>query len=415
MTRLGVSARGPVPLSLALAAAIAVSAAAQIAMPDPSLIHGKALPAPELAPGTVTVRMVREAIGNNIVGQPVTLAVGETPRTATTDAMGRAEFTGLAPGTAVRAEATVDGEALVSDSFTVPASGGLRVILVAGLATAKARAAEQAAAEAASPPVKGTVVLGPNSRVVLEFQDDALRMFYVLEILNNARARVDIGGPLIIDLPEGAGGAAVLQGSSPNATVSGDRLTVTGPFAAGVTPVQVGFQLRYDRPDLEVQQRWPVALQQLTVAAQKLGALTISSPQLTTVGEIKSESGTPFLLGSGPALPAGSTLTLRLSNLPVHSQVPRIVALSLALSIMAIGAWAAFGRPSRGDSRAQLVQRRDELLGELASIDRRERGGASSGRDRQRRPEVVAELERLYGELDDAAADLRGGGGDVAA
>jgi hypothetical protein len=363
----------------------------------------------------VTVRVVREAIGNNIVGQSVTLTVAGATRTATTDEMGRAEFTGLSEGAAVRAEATVDGEALTSDSFTVPSSGGLRVILVAGLAAAKARADEQAAADAAAPPVKGAVVLGPNSRIVLEFQDDVLRMFYVLDILNSARARVDIGGPLIIDLPEGAAGAVVLQGSSPNAIVSGDRLTVTGPFAAGITSVQVGFTLQYNRADLEVEQRWPVPLQQLTVAAQKLGALALSSPQLTTVGEIKAESGTPFLLGSGPAVPAGGTVVLRLSNLPVHSRVPRVVALALALAILAVGAWAAFGARSTRDTRAQMVSQRDALLGELASIDRRERNGTPSGRDRQRRPEVVAELERLYGELDDAATDLRGGGGDLAA
>ena len=46
---------------------------AQINMPDPSLIHGRALPAPELPAGTVTVRVVREAIGNNVVGQEVRL------------------------------------------------------------------------------------------------------------------------------------------------------------------------------------------------------------------------------------------------------------------------------------------------------------------------------------------------------
>ena len=40
-------------------------------MPDPSLIHGRAIPASELGDGTVTVRVVREAIGNNVAGQQV--------------------------------------------------------------------------------------------------------------------------------------------------------------------------------------------------------------------------------------------------------------------------------------------------------------------------------------------------------
>ena len=257
-------------------------------MPDPSLIHGRALPAPELPAGTVTVRVVREAIGNNIVGQEVRLTVAGSARTAQTDAEGRAEFPGLPSGAEVRAETTVNGEQLVSEPLTVPGSGGVRVILVAGIKEAATRAQQQAAAEAAAPPVKGVVALGPNSRVAIEFQDDALQMFYILDIVNNARARVDIGGPLILDLPEGAGGATVLQGSSPSATVSGDRLTVTGPFAAGATSVQVAFRLAHTGPNLEVQQTWPVALEQLTVAAEKVGALSIASPQFSTVGEIKT-------------------------------------------------------------------------------------------------------------------------------
>ena len=351
---------------------------AQINMPDPSLIHGRALPAPGLPAGTVTVRVGREAIGNNIVGQEVRLTVAGSARTAQTDAEGRAEFPGLPSGAEVRAETTVNGEQLVSEPLTVPGSGGVRVILVAGIRKAATRAQQQAAADAAAPPVKGVVALGPNSRVAIEFQDDALQMFYILDIVNSARARVDIGGPLILDLPEGAGGATVLEGSSPSATVSGDRLTVTGPFAAGATSVQVAFRLAHTGPNLEVQQTWPVALEQLTVAAEKVGALSIASAQFSTVGEIKTSDGTPFLLASGAAMPAGSTLTIDISNPPAHRQMPRQIALALVAAILGVGAWLAFAARSGGTPRTRLVGRRDELLSELAAIERRLRRGESS-------------------------------------
>src|SRR6185295_17808182 len=107
-------------------------------MPDPSLINGRAIPAPELKNGTVTVRVVREAIGNDAPGQQVRVTVGKTTKNATTDQQGRAEFTGLPSGEA-RAEAVVDGETLQSQPFAVPTSGGLRVILVVGLAAATER------------------------------------------------------------------------------------------------------------------------------------------------------------------------------------------------------------------------------------------------------------------------------------
>ena len=398
---------------------------AQIAMPDPSLIHGKAIPAADLPNGTVTVRVVREAIGNNVTGQEVRVTAGGTAHTARTDEQGRAEFANLPPGAEARAETTVEGEPLTSDPFVVPTSGGLRVILVAGLKEAAARAEKEAAAAAAAPPVRGSVVIGPNSRLLMEFRDDVLQVFYVLDILNNARARVDIGGPLILDLPTGAAGATILEGSSPAATVSGDRVTVTGPFASGNTSVQVGFQLRYDRADITVQQTWPAAVEQLNVAVEKVGAVSMSSPQFSTVGEVRAETGTPFLLGNGPALASGATLNIQLTNLPVHPATPRYVALTLAMAILGAGAWFAFRRRTENETvRRRLIQRRDKLLVELAVLQRRTLARASTGADQggkglaseeARRQRLVAELEQIYGQLDEIGAGPQGGGKDVAA
>ena len=147
----------------------------------------------------------------------------------------------------MRAEATVDGEQLVSEPFAVPASGGLRVILVAGLKEAAARRERKPRPPRPRRRFAASWSSAPNSRILMEFQDDALQVFYVLDIVNNARTRVDIGGPLILDLPTGAGGAAMLQGSSPTATVSGDRVTVTGPFAPGNTLGPGGFQAQSRR------------------------------------------------------------------------------------------------------------------------------------------------------------------------
>ena len=78
-------------------------------MPDPSLINGRAIPAADLPAGTVTVRVVREAIGNNMPGQQVRVTVGRTTQTATTDEQGRAEFKTLPRGADAVAEVAVEG------------------------------------------------------------------------------------------------------------------------------------------------------------------------------------------------------------------------------------------------------------------------------------------------------------------
>jgi hypothetical protein len=405
-------------LSIVIAALLILGGAASAQdMPDPSLIHGRAIPASELANGTVTVRVVREAIGNNVPGQRVRLTVGGATREATTDEQGRAEFAELPPGggNAV-AEVTVDGERLVSQPFAVPATGGLRVILVAGIAKAAERKQQEEAASAAAPPTKGLVVFGESTRVLMQFNDDALDIYYILEIVNSARTRVDIGGPLVIDLPPGATGATALEGSSPAATVTPDRVTIAGPFASGTTMVQVAFRMPYDDPDLTIEQTWPAALQQVIVGVQKIGDLAVSSPQLSDTNEVRTETGDLFIVGNGPALQAGSTVTVSLSGLPAHSRLPGLIAQALAVGLIALGVWLSIGgRTSRDQGRQALEARRDTLLAQLAQIESKRRSGGDADGQARRYARILAELEQVYGELDEAQSGPQGGGEGVAA
>lgn len=403
-------------LGVATALTIASAALAQD-MPDPALIHGRAIPASELGDGVVTVRVVREAIGNNVPGQQVVIIIGGTKRTATTDDQGRAEFNNLPRGDDARAEVTVDGEPLVSQPFKVPTTGGLRVILVAGIAKAAERKQQEDAAAAAGPAIKGVVVFGGNTRVLMQFREDALEIYYVLEILNTARARVDIGGPLTIELPQGALGATALEGSSPSATVSTRRVIITGPFASGTTLVQVAFRMPYDSPELTIEQTWPAALQQVTVGVEKVNDLAISSPQFQSASDVTADGGDVFVLGRGPALPAGSTTTVTLSNLPVHSKVPRYVALGLAVLLAGVGVWlAVVKRAGHDEARQALTKRRDALLSQLEQLEVKRRAGSVDPNGyATRRQRIFTELERIYGELDEVSGGPDGGGEGVAA
>jgi hypothetical protein len=386
-------------------------------MPDPSLINGKAIPAGELPAGTVTVRVVKESIGNNLPGQTVTVTIAGKTLTAKTDDQGRAEFKDLPQGVEGKAEVTVDGEHLVSDPFPVPSQGGVRVILVSGLAQAEARKKAEDAKALAAPPVKGAVVLGGNSRVVMQFADDVLEVFYQLDIINNARTRVDIGGPFVLELPRGTANSQTLEDSAPTAKVNGRRLVVTGPFAPGTTAVDVSFRLPYDSSTYTFTQAFPVPLEQVTVGVQKLGNMSMSSQQFLQTNETRTANGMVFLVGNGPAVRAGTPLTFTLTNLPVRSQVPRYTALSLAVAIFLIGGWMAFSaRGQAREARTTLAKRRDTLLGELAQLESKRRAGSVSGeRYATRRPRILAELEQIYGELDEAGTDPQGGGTGVAA
>jgi hypothetical protein len=84
-----------------------------------------------LAPGMLTVRIVRGAFAGNLSGQTVQLDVtGGRVETQTTGDDGRASFAHLPVGGQVRASATVEGQELTSETITMPADSGVRVLLV---------------------------------------------------------------------------------------------------------------------------------------------------------------------------------------------------------------------------------------------------------------------------------------------
>ena len=87
-------------------------------MPDPKQMSGIPRPVTDLPTGHVSVRVIRGQLSNNIQGQPVEMqAAGKVVGAAKTDENGRAEFSGIAAGTTVRAVTTVDGERLESQDF----------------------------------------------------------------------------------------------------------------------------------------------------------------------------------------------------------------------------------------------------------------------------------------------------------
>src|SRR5829696_7286624 len=101
------------------------------AMPDPKEMSGIPRPVNDLPNGSISVRLIRGALSNNIAGHPVTLTIAGTSTVVRTDENGRAQFDAVPAGAAVKASTDVDGEHLESQEFVAPAQGGIRVMLVA--------------------------------------------------------------------------------------------------------------------------------------------------------------------------------------------------------------------------------------------------------------------------------------------
>ena len=234
---------------------------------------------------------------------------GETTKTPSTDEQGRAEFTGLPAGAngarrghrrrraaAVRAVHRADLRRASRDPGRGHRAGG------------RAARSRKRRKPRPRPPVKGVVVLGGNSRIIMEFPDDSLRVFYMLEIVNNAR---DARGHRRAAHHRPAGRAPPARrrsrGRRRRRRSPATAITVTGPFASGVTPVQVGVpaavqQLRRST----IEQTWPAAVEQVTVGvAEGRRAVDCRRRSSRSSATSSGEDGDVFVLASGPALPAG--------------------------------------------------------------------------------------------------------------
>jgi hypothetical protein len=314
-------------------------------MPNPKEMSGIVRPDDGVPVGTMTVRVIRGTFDKNLSGQVVEFTIDGEKRSVTTDGSGRAEVSGLRRGARVRALAVVDGERLESQEAVISGGAGMRVLLVA----TDSGAAPAPAAPALEPAERGTVVFGETSRVIAELSNERLNIYYALDVVNSSPRPVDLGGPLLIELPREARGAAVMQGSTKQATAKGSHVIVTGPFAPGSTLLQIGFELPYGGPTARLRQVWPAPLAVLTMYMLQFGSVDIASTQFVSK-QRTTEQGQPLIFATGPPIPAGQTLVVDFSGLPHHPRWPRYVALGLAGAIMSAGLWAAiFSRPRRRD------------------------------------------------------------------
>ena len=366
--------------ALSLVVALLTSGVVSAQMPDPKQMSGMPLPVSDLPVGTVTVRLIRGHLTNPLPGQTVELASsGMTPKTAKSDESGRAQFTGLTPGTRVKASTTVDGETIESQEFDVPSAGGIRLMLVA-TDQQTAKQAEEDRRLAQSSAVRGTIVLGQDSRFVIEVGADGLNVFNILQITNTARTPVQTAAPLVFELPADATGAGVLEGSAKNAVAEKGRITITGPFQPGDAVVQFAYTVPFGGDTNTIRQKLPVQMTQFTILAQKVGNMQLSSPQMQQHREMSAE-GQAYILGRGPAVNAGDTVTITLTGVPHEPAWPRYLALTLAVAILAAGAIAAArGRgpaPDATSRRGRLHADRERLFDQLAVYAQLDEGAAA--------------------------------------
>ena len=367
--------------------------------PDLRQMSGLALPSSELPDGTLSVRVVRQSLGNNVVGASVSISGGGANETAPTDESGRAIFSGLTVGATVVATVTVDGETVRSQPIQVPPSGGMRTILAVGLGGAAATPGAPPAAPApTTPATPGTVVLGPQSRHIVDFNNEMLEVLHVFEFANAADSPVSVPQPITIAMPADAEQVTLLDGSASTARVFQQSLVVAGPFAPGRTMAQVVYRLPISGARREIALTLPVASMATNVIVRRLGETHLVEPTLPQSREAEAE-GRKYFTGTGPGLPAGGTLRIVVDGMPHHPRWPRYTALGVAAAIAIVGLWVLFRVPVDAAARLKALEaQRSALLTRLQRLERE--GEPGTGELRDERDGLLRDLEGIYALID---------------
>jgi hypothetical protein len=172
--------------------------------------------------------------------------------------------------------------------------------------------------------------------------------------------------------------------------------------------VQAAYEMPYGGDQVTISQPLPARLEQLSLVVEKAGAMHVESAQMSSHGEMPA-SGKTYLVGNGPAIPAGQALSFTITGLPHRASWPRTLALALAAIVIGAGVWVALtpGRDAEAKQqrRRTLQDRRERLFADLVRLEEQQRAGQTDERRyATRRRELVAQLERIYAALDQEMA-----------
>jgi hypothetical protein len=375
----------------------------------------------DLPVGTVTVRVGRGSLSNAAVGIDVVVTVTApggkaSERSEKTKADGRATFSGLPVGATFQAQTVVDDEQLQTASFTIPADGGARLMLVS---KAKEGAAEGAPANPHAGPHghDGTPIEAPDnagestgdpsvvrvsgsSKLLIDLREDGLAVMenLVFENTSDRIFRADQGG-IAIPLPAEANGVESIEGSSPLELDQGSTIFLREaipPSGSPRAPAQARFGFIFPtvgESSITFRQPMPFGIESPVVMTPEHDHLKLSAPGLQALAPQTDDRGVPIQIFQLASVPRNGVLSITVSGLPARSRVGQtIVTVLIAALVFAL--LLGWRRPSVEKRSEKLRSRREELFAELMEGERaRQAAGADDATLAQRRAELVAAIE----------------------
>jgi hypothetical protein len=310
---------------------------------------------PSLPKGTVAVRVVGDHLKDPLAGVTLELVtVGEkepatkdTPKDgvvskATTNGAGRATLRAEKhAGESVQLIARLSDTHRTTPPFTVPSTGGVRLLIVMDGTSGQPTPGDPAPGEPtpAEPshgqpprgetpgkdptsldPASQKLFLGVEYRIrTVEAERIHLTVYYSVQNPSPSRANLPAGG-LLLPHPSGMS-AAHVAGPLEKARLEPRGVRVAGVIPPGAHQISVTGSIDHDGGSIPLSHTLPLPLRGYLVVAPIHTKLDFIGPGLARLDEMEATAaGSGLKVLRGPGAPSGARITFRILNLPARSR-----------------------------------------------------------------------------------------------
>ncbi|HLV20876.1 MAG TPA: carboxypeptidase-like regulatory domain-containing protein [Polyangiaceae bacterium] len=356
--------------------------------------HDTSVPSADLPAGTVDVQLFDDD-GRPVPNKPLRLGIlrqsiaeGESrsEKTTTTDAAGRARFTGLEVGSGFAYRVTVahQGATYGSNPFNLSADAGQRVTLHVFPTTSDLR----------------TAPIGMRGIVYFEPLDDVFQVDVMLRVLNVGKIAW-LPKNVTVELPDGYKAFNAPESMSDTRFVDADgTIQLVGTFDPGQHDLRFRFQVpREQTSEQSFELTLPPRVAELRVMVEASAEMDLDvagfpepTADQTQAGERVLVTGRRIATASDPEI---RTLSVTISGLPTPGPA-RWIAVTLATAIAAAGVVAARQTRTRRASKKDLNAAKQILLNELVALERARKAEQIGPRTYdQARQAILSALVRL--------------------
>ncbi|MGE0397848.1 MAG: hypothetical protein AB7T06_14090 [Kofleriaceae bacterium] len=406
--------------------------------PDPQQIRGGAsyTAKPDMPAGTVEVSVVG-GMGNAtdpMKDVAIQLIVPEEAQTPIVGAAGVTDATGKVrvavpadfklPEQGVVAKVTINGKDMYSSAMDLSATGGLlelsanwaktgkpEVLLDAPAGRVVYAETQMSGVTFRSLPFETLPGAGMAAniyiypRTLFSFdthsfvEDQLLAVQGTFEVTNYSWAPYKASPDgLLIELPKGYKGAVIApQDQKEVAVATGEGFRIMRPIPPGGRKFRAGFSMPIENGTVSWKFDLPMGSWNSTMRIRQTPGMSVKLPTGLTGSTQMATTGEPWFIIENITIERKLPFVMTISGFPAEAQwkvwAPRIVGIVVLMLILGGLAYALSLR-GREPVAAETSARREKLMTELVELEKR---GIETSKDRNRREQLIDELERTWG------------------